>query len=528
MFRDDLRNHPLVLLDNFLHHAADRLPEKVAIVCDGRRLTYGEVETQCRRLGAALTAAGVRRGDRVAFVLDNSVEAAVSVFAILASGAAFVPIPPTTKEEKLGYILADSGAAALLAPGERTAEVERLLPSCPRLRALITVGARPAASAGALARFSFEEIVAREWERPSAAPEHRIDLDLAALIYTSGSTGRPKGVALSHLNMVAAAESITSYLEIGEDEVIANVLPLSFDYGLYQLLLAFRAGARIVLERTFVYPNVVLRLLAEEKVTGLPVVPTMLALLLRLDLSRYDLSSLRYVTSTGAALPIAHIQEFRRRVPQVRFFSMYGLTECKRVSFLPPSEIDRKPGSVGRAMPNTEAFIVDEKGRRVPHGDVGELVVRGSNVMLGYWGLPDETARVLRPGALPGERVLHTGDYFRADDEGFLYFVGRRDDMIKSRGEKVSPREIEDVLYRLEGVAEAIVVGMPDEILGQVIRAIVVRRPGAALTEQDVLAHCSRHLEDLLVPKHVEFRESLPRTASNKLIRRDVPAEASE
>jgi amino acid adenylation domain-containing protein len=515
-------------VDDFLRDSAERSPEKEALICGSRRVTYQSLETQCRLLSDALTEAGVRRGDRVAVVLENSVEAVVAIFAILRAGGAFVPISPATKEEKLGLILGDSGATALVLPGERLGDAERVGSRCPHLRTLISVGPPPSAAARGLAMLRFEDVVARGSARSAVRPETRVDLDLAALIYTSGSTGRPKGVALSHLNMLAAATSISSYLEIREDEIIADLLPLSFDYGLYQVLMAFKRGARVVLERSFVYPNVALRLMADEKVTGLPVVPTILALLLRLDLARYDLSALRYVTSTGAALPVAHIQEFRRRLPHVRLFSMYGLTECKRVSYLPPSEIDRRPDSVGRAMPNTEAFIVDEGGERVSAGVVGELVVRGSNVMLGYWGLPEETARVLRPGSLPGERVLHTGDYFRADEEGFLYFVGRRDDIIKSRGEKVSPREVEDALYRIEGVQEAIVVGVPDEILGQAVKAIIVRRPDCHLTEQDVFRHCSRYLEELLVPKHVEFRESLPRTASNKLIRRATPGEVAE
>jgi acyl-CoA synthetase (AMP-forming)/AMP-acid ligase II len=203
--------------------------------------------------------------------------------------------------------------------------------------------------------------------------------------------------------------------------------------------------------------------------------------------------------------------------PHTELFLMYGLTECKRVCFLAPDQVDRRPTSVGKAMPNVEAYIVDEAGNRLPPGQTGELVVRGSNVMRGYWNLPEETDKALRPGPLPGERVLHTGDLFRMDAEGYLYFVGRRDDMIKSRGEKVSPAEIENVLHRLKGVSMAAVGGVPDPIQGVVIKAFIVTNPGVALTEKEVLRHCSKHLEDYMIPRIVEFRDSFPRTESGKV-----------
>jgi acyl-CoA synthetase (AMP-forming)/AMP-acid ligase II len=248
----------------------------------------------------------------------------------------------------------------------------------------------------------------------------------------------------------------------------------------------------------------------------------MSAVLLQLDLGKYDLSGLRYITNTAAALPTHHIRELRRLFPHVKLYSMYGLTECKRVSYLPPDQLDVRPASVGRGMPNEEVYIVDEDGRRVGPGIIGQLVVRGSNVMKGYWDLPEQTDKVLRPGAFSGERVLYTGDFFKMDEEGYLYFVGRKDDIIKTRGEKVSPKEVEDVLYSLDGVAEAAVLGIPDPTLGQAIKAVITLRDGAVLTEQDVRRHCSRHLEDFAVPKRVEFMDSLPKTASGKISKREL------
>jgi acyl-CoA synthetase (AMP-forming)/AMP-acid ligase II len=245
-------------------------------------------------------------------------------------------------------------------------------------------------------------------------------------------------------------------------------------------------------------------------------------MLLQMDLAKWDFSSLRYISNTGAALPGDHISKLRKQFPQVKIYSMYGLTECKRVSYLPPDQIDIRPGSVGRGMPNEEVYIVDEKGNRVGPGIVGELVIRGSNVMKGYWQMPEETERVLRPGSFPWEKVLYSGDLFRADEDGYLYFVGRKDDIIKTRGEKVSPREVEEVLYLLPGVAEAAVVGIPDEVLGSAIKAVIVTQPEAWLTEKDVLRHCAAHLEDFMVPKFVEFREQMPKTSSCKIAKREL------
>ena len=349
-----------------------------------------------------------------------------------------------------------------------------------------------------------------------------IDLDLACLIYTSGSTGDPKGVMSTHANVAFAASSIIQYLENVPDDIVINVLPLSFDYGLYQLLMTFKFGGTLVLERSFAYPAAALKRIEEERVTGLPGVPTLFALLLQMDLSRFDLSSLRYLTNTAAALPVEHIQRLRDAFPWARLYSMYGLTECKRTLYLPPEELNRRPGSVGIAIPGTEVWVEDEDGRRLGPGEVGELVVRGSHVMQGYWQDPTATAEHYRPGRYPAERLLYTGDLFKMDEDGFLYFVARKDDIIKSRGEKVAPKEVESVLYRLPGVVEAAVIGVPDPLLGQAVKAFVVCAPDADLTERDVLRHCTQHLEDFAVPKQVEFRSELPKTESGKIQKRGL------
>jgi acyl-CoA synthetase (AMP-forming)/AMP-acid ligase II len=284
--------------------------------------------------------------------------------------------------------------------------------------------------------------------------------------------------------------------------------------------MAVKLGATLVLEKSFAFPQAIFDVMRKEKVTGLPLVPTMAALILQMkDLAPGSFPSLRYITNTAAALPPAHIARLRELFPGVRLYSMYGLTECKRCTYLPPEQLDKRPDSVGIAIPNTEAYVVDDTGARVKPGKEGELVIRGPHVMQGYWEDEVATAKALRPGYNPWERVLYTGDLFRCDEEGFLYFVGRKDDIIKTRGEKVAPKEVEAVLHFCPGIAEAVVVGVADPILGQAIKAIVVASD-PALTEREVIRHCAQSLEDFMVPKSVEFRQSLPKTDTGKISRR--------
>jgi amino acid adenylation domain-containing protein len=482
---------PTYLLDSFLEISARRLPGKTALISGKVRLTYGETDEWANRMANCLREAGVGRGDRVAIWLDNGPEAAAAIFGVLKAGAVFVPVNPSTKIDKLSYIVSDCGAKALVASARKSR--------------VISMGCTVIDPA-ALVSYSSE-----------APAKHCIDIDLAAIIYTSGSTGRPKGVMLTHLNMLSAANSITTYLENTEDDVILNVLPLSFDYGLYQMLMAFKIGGTLVLERGFTYPFQMVETMLRERVTGLPIVPTIAAILLQMDLSKYEFPSLRYITNTAAALPAAHILRLRTIFPKVTIFSMYGLTECKRVSYLPPDQIDIRPKSVGRGMPNEEVYLVDEAGNRLAYGQTGELVVRGSNVMKGYWNLPEETGKMLKPGRLPGEMELHTGDLFRTDSEGYLYFVGRKDDIIKCRGEKVSPREIENVLSAMPELVEAAVIGVPDALLGEAIVAFVVPRENLTVAARDVLRHCAANMEEFLVPQRVEVMGALPRSPNGKI-----------
>lgn len=508
-----------MLVQDFLQNSAARFPHKVALVCDGQRLTYAEIDAAANRLARALRDQGVRRGDRVVIFMPNAIEVVIAIFAILKAGGTFVVVNATTKRDKLTYILNNCRAVALVTSARSANLAAALKEAVPSLQFAVLCGKDAATAAEKRAKlYAWDTFLsAQPADRPFCPT---IDLDLACLIYTSGSTGDPKGVMSGHNNVVFASGSIITYLENTPNDIVINVLPLSFDYGLYQLLMTFRFGGTLVLEKSFTYPAAVLKRIEQERVTGFPGVPTVFAIVLQMDMSAYDLSSLRYITNTAAALPPNHVLAIRDRFPWAKLYSMYGLTECKRTLYLPPDQLDKRPGSVGIAIPGTEVWIEDDVGQRVGPGVIGELVIRGSHVMRGYWEAPEATAKAYHPGPTPGERVLYSGDYFKMDDEGYLYFVARKDDIIKSRGEKVSPKEVEDILYSIEGVVQAAVIGVPDPILGEAIKAFVVVED-VDWTEKDILRHCRERLEDFMVPQHVEFRDSLP-ISNGKIVKKDL------
>ncbi|MBN1872931.1 MAG: AMP-binding protein [Anaerolineae bacterium] len=497
-----------MLVQDFLENSAEQYPDKVALICDGQRLTYQEIDAQANRLAHALIAQGVQRGDRVVIYMPNTVEVVIAIFAILKAAGIFVVVNATTKQDKLEYILNNCRATAWVIAARHADLAVTLRARVPSLKFTVVCGNIDAVSLDETATvYAWDALL--PMYPPTCPPCPTIDLDLACLIYTSGSTGDPKGVMSGHNNVVFASGSIIQYLENTPDDIVINVLPLSFDYGLYQLLMVFRFGGTLILEKSFAYPAAVLKRMEDERVTGFPGVPTAFAILLQMDLSSYNLSALRYITNTAAALPPEHILAIRERFSWATLYSMYGLTECKRTLYLPPDQLDVRPASVGIAIPGTEVWLEDEDGHHVGPGVMGELVIRGSHVMRGYWNAPEATAKVYRPGPTPGEYVLYSGDYFKMDKEGYFYFVSRKDDIIKSRGEKVSPKEVENVLYGLEGIVQAAVIGIPDPILGQAIKAFVVPAK-VNLTERDVLRYCRSHLEDFMIPQYIEFRSNLP------------------
>ena len=498
-----------------LAEQAAHAPDRTALVSGEERFTYGEVQRAVLGMAAALRTVGVVPGDRVMVLVPNSLPTVVSFFAAWNLGAIAVVIDPAAPADRLVYLLRDAQPRALIAASAAAGRVRAAVGELPDALApaVIWVGeATELCSADLEFHTAVQtpppELVAVDPDRP------------ASIIYASGSTGRPEGVTLSHRSIDVVVRSVSGYLQHTDRDVVLCLLQLAFGYGLLQVLVPFSTGGTVVLERGFGFPNDVVRRIEQERITGLAGVPTLWAMLLQLgDLDQRDLSSVRYLTNAAAAMPQRFIEPVRHVFPRAQLFLMHGQTECLRTTFLPPSELDVRPASVGRGMPGVELWLEDDAGHRLPPGSEGELVVRGENVMLGYWNDAVATARVVRPGRAPTERVLKTGDLFRTDQDGWFSFVARRDDIIKFRGEKVSPLEIEELLYARPEVFEARVIGVPDDVSGHIVHAEVVLQPGAEITEVQLRRFLRERLEPHKVPASISFVTSLPKTAGGKITR---------
>ncbi|MCA9553398.1 MAG: AMP-binding protein [Myxococcales bacterium] len=501
------------ILSEFLVDAATADPHRTAIIVEGQAYRYGELLDHAARLANVLRARGVERGDRVAIFMDNAFWTVAALFGVLLADGAFTVVNHQAKQERLRAVLTDCTPRFLLADGRLAHVFEPAVEGLP-VEVLTTR----------------EDVPGRDRLETTAAhasaevpPVASVPQDLAALIYTSGSTGEPKGVMMSHQAMVFTASTIARYLELRPEQKTLSVLPLSFTYGLYQLLTAVLLGSTLVLEKSFAYPGQIVQRFREEEPQVFAGVPTIYQTLIRLDRQKpIVLPSVERITNAAAALAASAVPHLAHIFPNARLYKMYGLTECTRVCYLDPSRLGDKPSSVGQAIPGTEIFLRDAEGHPVAPGEVGILHVRGPHVMLGYWGRPEATKKMLLPGNLPFDRVLRTGDWFKQDEEGLLYFVARSDDIIKTRGEKVSPVEVEHVLHSLVGVKEAAVVGVPDETQGQLIRAYVSLEPDATVTEKDVRMHCAKHLEPYMVPTEVCFEPEIPKTPSGKVYKQGL------
>jgi amino acid adenylation domain-containing protein len=508
-------------LPDRLRANARSTPDHPAILTRQETLTFAELEARSRIVAAALQRGGLQRGDRVALFAGNSAGFVVAFFAVLEAGGAAVPISPLTKAPKLATLLRDCGVQAVVAGAAVALVLGAVVGDVPTLGQVLWIDEPPA---GAPAGRTLDAIVA---DGAGAMPPPALTpRDLAAVIYTSGTTSTPKGVMLTHGNLANTTTVIADYLGNRVDDVVMCALPLAHTYGLVQVLVGASVGHAVALEASFAYPFDVLRRMQDLRVTGFPGVPALYGSILQLEgIGELDLSSLRYLTNAAGPLPPAQVQRLRRVFPHARLFPMYGLTECTRVCFLAPELVDGKIGSVGKAIANCEVFVVDERGHVLGPGEVGELVVRGANVMPGYWNRPEETAKAFVPIDAPGGPALRSGDLFRTDAEGFLYFVGRRDDVFKCKGEKVSPAEVEKVLIQLPGVAEAGVVGLPSARGELEVVAAIVTRQGAALDEVELRRHCRANLENYAQPVRFVYRSGLPKTESGKLDRRGLCAE---
>ena len=509
------------LTHHLLETSASTDPSKEALVHGERRLSYEELDTLTTRLANALIDAGLQRMDRVGIYLEKCVEQVIAMLAVSKAGGVFVPINHLLFPDQVDHILRDCRPQALVTSGARLESIKGILRNNADLGAVFTTTASDVSLEGKLV-LDGETILARGAADP---PRSRvISHDLAAILYTSGSTGRPKGVMLSHANLIAGSRIVSTYLKINSEDRIVSIVPFSFDYGLNQLLTGLEHGATVVL-LNFRFPNDVVQCLIDERITGLAGVPSFWSLLAQpsSSLHRHEFPRLRYITNTGGAMPQPVLAKLRESLPDTDVILMYGLTEAFRSTYLPPEELDRRPTSMGRAIPDTEIYVLNEHGKPCAPGEPGELVHRGPTVSLGYWGNTEATNRVLRPNPMSPpelrdtEKVCYSGDLVTMDEDGFLYFQGRRDSAIKSAGYRISATEIESVLVAIDGVREAAAIGVPDEVLGQSIVGIVVPHDGETLEIDEILTSCAEKMPRYMMPKHVEIVADLPKTAHGKI-----------
>lgn len=514
-------------MDFLIHHmlraSTLRCPEKEALVHLGERLSYSELSRRVAGLATGLRRAGLRRGDRLGIYLDPSVPQVISIFGASQANAVYVPINSALFPEQVSHIARDCGMRGLVTTRQKLASLAEILPQIPSLEFVVLLGEGQAPK-NSVSQHDYDAFCLL---KPDIKDE-AISKDLAAILYTSGSTGKPKGVMLSHANVMAGATIVSTYLGINSNDRILAVLPFSFDAGMNQMTTAFQQGGTLVLIN-FVFAREIVQTLLKERITGLAGVPTLWSLLAQPNstLQKQPLPDLRYITNTGGAMPQAVLAVLRQTLKTTQIFLMYGLTEAFRSTYLPPSELDRRPTSMGKAIPDTEILVLDEHGKLCTPGEIGELVHRGPTVSMGYWGRPEDTNRALRPNPLlppelgDCERVCYSGDLVKTDEDGFLYFVGRRDTMIKSSGIRISPTEVEEVLFQSGKLRQAAVIGIPDDVLGQTIKAFVALKNGENLDADALLAYCSEKMPRYMVPKSIELLPELPKTSSGKV---DYPA----
>ena len=477
---------------------------KVAIVDGEQMYAYGTLGGLVESTAAALLENGLQPGERVSIYLDKTIEAVVALYAIWAAGGVAVPVNEGLKSRQVNHIVMNSGSRLFISNGRMIAKLDEgiVKTTCVLQVDLSVKGGRPIG-------------------RVQNSNRH----EPAAILYTSGSTGRPKGILISHANLLAGARIVSEYLGIQEDERIISILPFSFDYGLNQLLTSVGKGATLFLQRSH-FPPDICRALQKHQITAMAAVPPLWIQLMQgySPFPTMSFPSLRYITNSGGVFPVELVRRYRAQLPHTRIVLMYGLSEAFRSAFLPPDQIDMRPGSMGRAIPETDLYVLDEEGRECAPGQVGELVHRGPTVALGYWEDPEATHAVFRPNPFgpdhSNERVVYSGDLVKKDEEGYLYFVSRRDQMIKSQGFRVSPEEVEEGIFASGMVSEVAVCGEPDPVSGTIIIAHVVPKDRDAINTRELLSYCQREMPSYMVPRMVHLHDAFPRTTSGKLDRK--------
>lgn len=510
-------NIPQRLLGEGLLFSAEKFSTKTAFMIKGEEYSYSELNKSAKILAGYLGKSGIKKGDRVAICMNNSWQTIVSIYGVTLAGAVFITINPQTKADKLGFILNDSGAKILITEIFLKKEFLKAIDYTKELMEIIYTGIIDQQISIQNIKFvSFESILMKSdytADFPKIIPN-----DLAAIIYTTGSTGFPKGVMMTHQAMVFASWSLIEYLRLSENERILLVLPLAFDYGLYQLLMSVTVGATLIVEQSFIFTASIYKQIEQYRPSVFPGVPTIFAMMIAGNKKhKISFESIKKITNTAAALPAEYIPDLKQIFPNALIFKMYGLTECKRVCYLEPELIDLKPDSVGKAIPGTEVFLLSPDGQPVPPEERGILHIRGPHLMAGYWNNEVLSLEMLKQAKLPGEKILCSKDWFKMDADGFLYFLGRNDDIIKTRGEKVSPVEIENVIYKMHSVKEVAVIGIPNEILGESIVAFITTHSNIQLDEMEVLKECAASLELFMVPQKILFLNEMPKNSNGKI-----------
>jgi acyl-CoA ligase (AMP-forming) (exosortase A-associated) len=519
------------LLHDLIEHSAQRAPDAPALRFAETTVSYAALADLMSGLADGLLGLGIDAGERVAIYLEKRIETVVSFFGTAAAGAVFVPVNPVLRARQVGHILTDCNVRVLITSAARLATLGDVLASCHDLRAIVLVDETDETTPVPVTAWA--DLVAPD---VGARCRHRsIDTDTVAILYTSGSTGLPKGVVLSHRNMVSGARSVSQYLENTPSDRILCVLPFSFDAGFSQITTAFSAGACAV-PMDYLLPRDVIRKVAREGITGLGGVPPLWNQLADLEWPDEAVASLRYFTNTGGHMPRATLDKLRRALPRTSPYLMYGLTEAFRSTYLPPSEVDRRPDSMGKAIPNADILVVRENGDPCEAGEPGELVHRGPLVAQGYWNDPERTAERFKPapstarnrGLCLTEIAVWSGDTVRKDEDGYLYFVGRRDEMIKSSGYRISPTEVEEVVYASGLVGEAVAIGVPHPTLGQAVVVAATPKDGDGLNGEALINACRDQLPAYMVPHEVVERSALQRNPNGKIDRKSLSEELAQ
>lgn len=503
-----------MLIDRLLQETSERSPEKTVLSHMGRKTSYGDILRRSTGLASALRGFGLKKGDRVIIALENSAEYIVAYFGVILAGCVTVPISPATPAPGCFRIISDCSPKAIISGPALLKSLERHNAPCPVLFILVNGNLDAAVPPGTLLT-SFEECSAQSGGKPLLA---MTDGDLASIIYTSGTTGAPKGVMLSHRNLSANTGSIVEYLGLTGADSIMVVLPFHYSYGNSLLLTHISSGGTLVVENNLIYPNVMLERLNSEQVTGFAGVPSTFAILChRSNFKSSQFPHLRYITQAGGPMPHAMAYEILKTVPHSKLYIMYGQTEASaRLSYLPPEDLHRKHGSIGKAIPGVRLEVLNEKNEPVKPGETGEIAASGENIMMGYWQNPQDTEKTVRGGR------LFTGDMATVDEEGYIYIISRKSDMIKSGAHRIAPREIEEVMLEHDAVLEAAVVGRPDQILGESICAFVVLKDGHKCTENELMRLCASSLPPYKTPKKICFSPSLPKTQSGKIKKEEL------